>query len=342
MLPKAETHLHLEGAIRSNTLYELADLYHEPIPYGSAKELDDALQMKKGDDLGVFLKKVAIARFVFAHPEAIRRVAAETVEDAAKSNVKYMEIQLNPIKPGGLSPSRILEEANRGAREAGNKFGVKVYLIAAINRSYPVEQAWDVARAAAANFKHRGGVVALGLAADEANNPPEKFKEVFQWAKAQGLKVVIHAGEAAGPESIRGAIACGADAIDHGTRLQEDPELENELAEKKIPLRMCGTSNCALSVVPDMKAFPIKKYLNLGIPASLHRDDPEYFGGISLNDEYERVYREDEMTPEQMKEISMNGVRYSFAPETVRRELIKQFEAMADAALAFAGQEPAR
>jgi adenosine deaminase len=324
LLPKAETHYHLEGSIKPKTLFELAQKYQKPLPYSSVKEMKHDLQMKPGDHLHDFLRKVEIARFVFAHPEAIRRVAYEAVEDAAKSNVKYMEIELNPDKPDGLSPSRILKETVKGARLAGKKFGVKVYVIAALNRSYPLDRAWKVAKAAVSNFKHRGGVVALGLAADEAHYPPDRFKEIFTWAKNQGLKVVIHAGEAAGPESIRKALECGADALDHGTRLQQDPELEKEVAQKKIPLRMCPTSNCALSVIPNMKAFPIKRYITKGIPVSISRDDPAYFGGISLNHEYEKVFRENKLTPDELKEVALNGFRYSFAPLRVKQALVQK------------------
>lgn len=324
-LPKAELHIHLEGSVTPETIYHFAQKYDVKLPYKSPDEIRDAIQMKPGENLLDFLKKVSVARFLFAHAESIRSIAYQTVEEAARSQVRYMEIQVNPDKPGGLSPSRILKEVARGAREAGRKYGVKVYVIAQINRSYSLDHAWKVARAAVGNFKHRDGVIALGLASDEINYPATRFRDVLQWAKSQGLKIVVHAGEGRGPESIRQALECGADAIDHGTRLLEDPALERELAQRRMSLRLCPTSQVKLGVVPNLKSFPTKHYVTRQIPVTLSRDDPEFFGGISLNYEYLKAYKKSHLTYEEIKQVTLNGFLYSFAPPRVKKALIRQF-----------------
>ncbi|MBI2265196.1 MAG: adenosine deaminase [Armatimonadetes bacterium] len=324
LLPKAELHNHLEGAVRPSTVLEIAKRDGIPIPESTVEEVAKATSMQPGDDLLVFLQKIRTYAFVFDKKEDISRVTYETVEDAARQNVKYLELRFNPLKQKEkyVTVEEFIESALAGARKAEEDLGVKTRLIVSINRSYPVEAAWRVARAA---IKYEDeGVVGMDLAADEINYPPELFADVFKFARENGVHVTIHAGEAAGPESVRKAIElCGAERIGHGVRSQEDPSLEAILAERKIPLELCPTSNLQTGAVPSLGSYPLKHYLNLGIPVTLNTDDSQIFL-TTLNDEYAKMARSG-LSLSELLQVDAHGLNVAFLPESEKRELRPEF-----------------
>lgn len=256
-LPKAHLHLHLEGAMRPATLRELAGRHGIDVP--------------RFDGDGGFATFSALYRAAcrsLQTPDDLRRLVFEVVEDAAEAGAVWVEpaIYLGryaqaPPALGGEEGA--LEIAFDAAREAEKKTSVGVGILVSANRTQPPEEAVRLARLAA---RYAGrGVVAFGLADDESRFPPEPFAAAFAIASAAGLICAPHAGEMAGPESVRGALdGLGAQRIQHGVRAVEDPRLVERLAHDGVCLDVCPTSNVMLGVVPSLVAHPLADLLKAG------------------------------------------------------------------------------
>lgn len=323
-MPKAELHTHVEGAVRPQTILDIAEEYKLPLPAPTVEELKEKIGMRQGEDLLAFLKKFDHFRFVFDQPETLQRLAYECIEDNARENISYTELRINPRKNlAKVSIDQVLDSVLEGMDKAKKDLGVDGRLIASINRSYPVESAMDIARAAVAR-KDRG-IVGLDLAGDEVNHPAAKFKDVFDYAKENGLHITVHAGEARGPESILQAVqVCHAERIGHGVRLQEDPAAMQILKEKGTVLEMCPESNKLLNVTPDLKAYPLKTYLNYGIPVTLNTDDRHIFD-VNLAHEFTSLAVNTGLSLQELQKVAMNAVDAAFLPAEEKVELRNRF-----------------
>jgi len=153
--------------------------------------------------------------------------------------------------------------------------------------------------------------VAFGIGGDEAAGPVELFAEVFDFVRAAGLRLTVHAGEAVGPESVWGAVRLGADRIGHGVRAVDDPALLGHLRERNIPLEICITSNIATGVVSDLDRHPVRRIYDAGVPIVLGSDDPAMFH-TTLETEYELAARRFGFTEAELRKIAENGFRYAF------------------------------
>lgn len=313
-MPKTELHTHLEGAVRPDTILELARVYNADLGAATVEELKAKIQMRPGENLLDFLKKFDPFRFVFDHPESLRRVAYEMVEEEAREGVVYSEIRINPIKhEDQVSIDGVLDAVLEGMHQASQDCGIQSRLIVSLNRSYPLESAMRVARAAVAR-KDRG-VVGLDLAGDEVHHPASKFKEIFDYAQSEGLHITIHAGEAVGPDSIRQALeVCHAERIGHGVRLGEDPAVVQEVARRHATLEMCPSSNLLINAVKDLKSYPLMVYARQGIPVTLSTDDRHIFD-LTLTGEYMAMAEQCGLSLQDLEKISLNGIRSSFLPE---------------------------
>lgn len=324
-MPKVELHTHVEGAVRPETVLDIAGQYDLPLPASTVSALKEKIGMRPGEDLLAFLKKFDHFRFVFDRPETLSRLAYELVEDNAQEKVGYTELRINPLKNRDkVGIGEVLDATLSGMDRACLEHGVKARLIASINRSYPVESAMEVAQAAVAR-KDRG-IVGLDLAGDEVHHPASKFKEVFDYARANGLHVTIHAGEAMGPESIRQAIDdCGAERIGHGVRLGEDPALLRRVRDEGVVLEMCPTSNALLNVTPDLAAYPLQRYHHQGVKTTINTDDRHIFG-ITLSGEYTTLAEKTGMTLGELQQVAANGVEAAFLPPRDKAELRREFQ----------------
>jgi adenosine deaminase len=331
-MPKSELHTHLEGAVRPDTILELAGTYGVDLGAANVEELKRKIQMRPGENLLDFLKKFDPFRFVFDHPESLRRVAYEMVEEEAREGVVYSEIRINPVKrEDRVSIDGVLDAVLEGMHQASQDYGIESRLIVSLNRSYTLESAMRVARAAAAR-KDRG-VVAMDLAGDEVHHPAAKFKEVFDYAQSQGLHITIHAGEAMGPDSIRQALeVCHAERIGHGVRLGEDSAVAQEVARRGATLEMCPTSNLLINVVQDLKSYPLKKYVQQGIPVTVSTDDRHIFD-LTLTGEYMALAEQCGLSLQELEEVSLNGIRHSFLPERDKARLEARWRERMDACL---------
>lgn len=305
-LPKGHLHLHLEGAMRRSTLGELAERYGVAVPDISAFT-----------GFGEFLELYGLASDLLRSPDDLRRLVREIAEDTAADGGVWVEVHANPdLHPGLGSTSEVLDLTLEAAHDATAATGVGVGVILSADRTRPPAEAEALARLGA--DRSGDGVVGLGLANDEAGHPPEPYAEAFAIARGAGLISVPHAGELAGPVSVRGALdVLGARRLAHGVRAIEDPELVERLAAEQICLDVCPTSNLFLDVVPSLAAHPLVPLLDAGVPISLNADDPLLFGP-GLLDEYELVASGLDLDSKALATIAATSIRCSGAPDELK------------------------
>lgn len=320
-LPKAHLHVHLEGAMRPETLAELADRYGMPVP-----------QTRGYGSFTAFADLYAAACEVLATEEDLRRLVREVVEDAHAAGAAWVEPQLWPghhrtrLGPDGYVIDVVLDEGRAVAARLGMGFGLMV----TADRTRDVDDAVELAGVAAS--RAGAGVVSFGLANDEGPFPPEPFVDAFTIARDAGLISAPHAGELAGPASVTGALdALGARRIAHGVRVVEDPAVLARVVEEGVCLDVCPTSNVMLSVVPDLAAHPLPRLLAAGARCSINGDDPLLFGP-GLLEEYQLARDRLGLSDDQLATVARCSVEDSGAPP----ELVARARAGIDAWLASA------
>ena len=310
-LPKAHLHLHLEGAMRPSTLAELANRHEISLPptpgFGS---------------FAVLIDTYTAACQVLRCEDDLRRLVREIVEDAALAGAVWVEPSLGPANHRGRLGADhdvvalVLEEGHRAAQQQGIGFGLMI----AAARDRGVPEAVAAARLAA-DFAE-AGVVSFGLDADEAAFPPEPFGPAFDLAAEAGLICAPHAGEFAGPASVRAAIeVLHARRILHGVRAVEDPDLLREVAARGVCFDVCLTSNVKLGVVPTLEQHPLPALLAAGVACSLGADDPLLFGA-SLLDEYDHARTTLGLDDAQLAEIARASLRAGGVPRALRERAL--------------------
>jgi adenosine deaminase len=301
-LPKAELHLHLEGAIRPATARELAERYGRPMP-----------RTGRFADLSEFVVAYEQARDLIGSLDDLRRVAAEILTTARENGVVWTEVHLiPPTYAGRLGADEAVVEAVLDGLTTAAGPDAGAGLIIGVNRMLPLpaaERSLDLALA----YRDRG-VVGLGLAADEARFPASLFSEVFGRAAAAGLPAVPHAGEGAGAESVRACVEqLGARRINHGVRAVEDPAVVDLLLEHGVSLDVCPTSNVALRVVTSLAEHPLPRLLAAGVPVSLNTDCPLFLGATTVG-EYALASSAFGLGPEQLAAIARTSLVTSSCP----------------------------
>jgi len=321
--PVVELHRHLEGNVRTETVLDLARRHRLPLPADTVEGLRPHVQvLEPTADLVGFLARFALLQRVMADLDAVRRIVRENVEDAAAEGIDHVELRFSPAFMGevhGLDPRAVAEAVCDAAAEAREAVGTGVALIGIVSRQYGPDAGWREVEAAIA-CRDRG-VVALDLAGDEAGFPGELFVDHFRRARDAGLRVTVHAGEAAGPESVRQAIdGLGAERIGHGVRAVEDPALVDLLAERGIPLEVCPTSNVQTSTAPSYRAHPLPELLARGVAATLNTDDPS-ISAIDLPHEYRVARDEIGLGEEELATLQRNALAAAFLDDDERRAL---------------------
>jgi adenosine deaminase len=306
-LPKAHLHIHLEGGMRPDTLSELAGKYGMAVP-----------EIRGYGSFPVFAGMYLAACEVLQHPDDWRRLITETAEDGAAAGAVWIEPSVFlPRHRDRLGiEEEVLEMALDAATAASKTTGVATGIMVAADRTLDPAVAVEQAKLAA---RYAGkGVVAFGLANDEALFPPEPFAPAYAIAKEAGLLSTPHAGELAGPDSIRGALdTLGPDRIQHGVRAVEDPSLVKRLADSGVCLDVCPTSNVMLSVVPSIQEHPLPLLIESGVRCSINGDDPLLFGP-GLLEEYvlcREAFGFDDAT---LAAIARTSIEASGAPDDVK------------------------
>jgi adenosine deaminase len=327
--PLIDLHRHLDGNVRLETILDLGSQHNLPLPAGDVEGLRPHVQLTPSEGEGSVVPGVMafIARFrwmteVLVDYDACRRVAYENVEDARQEGIQYIELRFSPwfmAETHGLDPTGVVEAVADGAEAGARDFGVKVKLIGILSRTYGVEAAWKELEAL---LQHRERLAALDLAGDEANWPAERFVQHFRQARDAGWQITVHAGEAAGPDSIWQAIrGLGAARIGHGVAAIQDPALLDYMAEHQIGIESCLTSNVQTTTVPDYARHPIRLFLERGVLATLNTDNPG-ISAIDLAHEYEVAAPAAGLTPELVHRAQRNALAVAFLSAEEREDLL--------------------
>ena len=281
--PLIDLHRHLDGSVRLATILDLGRQHGIPLPADTLEELRPHVVITTPQPgLIEFLAKFRWMTGVLADYDACRRVARENVEDARGEGIRYIELRFSPLfmaDAHNLDPSRVTAAVIEGVREGEAATGVKANLIGILTRTYGPVRARRELRAL---LDHRKEITALDLAGDEGNWPAELFVEHFKEGREAGWQITVHAGEAAGAQSIVTAIdQLGATRIGHAVRAVEDPAVMDLLRERRIGIEANLTSNVQTSTVPDYASHPLKRFLEAGLLATINTDDPG-ISGIDL------------------------------------------------------------
>ncbi len=322
-LPKVDLHLHLDGSVRPQTMLELAQAHGIALPASTVEGLLPHVRVPRDcGSLARFLATFEVIYPVLRFPDAMARVARELCEDAARENILYFETRFAPVlqEAPGFPIEAVLESVLFGLDEGMAATGVKAQVILCGIRTLPPA---DTLRTVELAIRYRDrGVCGVDLAGDEAIAPIGPHAAAFALARKADLPITIHAGEAAGAESVREAVEVhGAKRIGHGTRAARDLKLLDDLAFRGVSIEVCLTSNAQTGAVRSVAEHPLPKFLDRGIPATLNTDDPAV-SGITLTHEYGVAMEALGFELPDLEGLGRNAARVAFlsAPERKRLE----------------------
>lgn len=322
--PLVELHRHLDGNVRIETVIDLARQHSLDLPAWTPEELRPHMQVvEPTPGVMAFIAKFELLRRVMVDYDAVRRIARDNLEDAVNEGIDYIELRFSPYfmaETHGLDPIGVAEAVCDALEEARGALPLQAKLIGIISRTYGPEIGWTELEAA---IRHRDrGIVALDLAGDEANFPGELFVAHFRKAQEAGLHTIAHAGEAAGAESVRQAVlGLGAERLGHAVHAIDDPATMDLLAERRIAVESCPTSNVQTSTVHSYQAHPLPAFLKRGLLVTLNTDDPS-ISGINLAHEYRVARQEMGLTEADLRRLQENAVEAAFLTPEERAELL--------------------
>ncbi|MBV9324833.1 MAG: adenosine deaminase [Chloroflexi bacterium] len=331
--PKAELHLHLEGAIRPTTILTLARRNGVQLPSSTVEELRDWFHFRDFAHFGEVYS--AISRCLRTADD-YELIAFELAEELARQNARYAEVGFLPAFHArmGVSEATYLGGLSRARERAQRELGVEMAWIFDLGRAWKGGETetrrWATYAVDVAIDARSEGVVALGLGGSEVGHPPEQFGALFDRGRAAGLHSAPHAGELVGPASIRGALdALGAERIAHGVRAIEDHALLAELAARQVALDVCPTSNVCLGVYSSLAQHPLPRLHAAGAVLTISTDDPALFG-TTLNGEVALLADPFALGVGAIDDILLNGVRHSFLPARAKQRLEATYRAELD------------
>ena len=319
MLPKAELQVHLEGTAPPELVQRIAARNGVEIPDGILGE-DGRFQY---DDFLDFLRTYDLAASVIRTGEDYRDITREYLMSCAGEGAVYVELTASPdhARLVGLSDEEHLDGIARGIDDARAGSGIEGRILISCVRNFGVDPALRVARYAAE--RPHPYVVGFSMAGDEENYPPGAYAEAFRIAAEAGLGCTVHAGEWAGPESVREGLQLPVSRIGHGVRSIEDPALVDELAERGTVLEVCPTSNVVLGIYPSYEEHPLPRLLEAGVRVTLGSDDPPYFGA-SIGGEYALCRDLLGLDDEALRGITRTAIEAAFCDEQLKQGLTQK------------------
>jgi adenosine deaminase len=316
VIPKAELHVHLEGTAPPALIRRLAERNGMPVPEGVFKN-DDEFEWS---DFLHFLRTYDLAASVIRTQQDYRDVTFEYLASCAAEGAIYVEVIASPDHAAavGLSDADHYAGIAQGIDDARAEHGIEARIVIAAIRNLGVEAAEAIAR------RHADGrhpyVVGFNLVGDEAAWPAGLFARAYEIASGSGLGCTVHAGEHAGAESVRAALALPITRMSHGVRAIEDPALVAELADRGIVLEVCPSSNVSLGLFPSYEDHPLGALREAGVRVTLGSDDPPYFG-CSIGSEYAVAHERIGIDEEQLRDVTRIAVEASFAEDAVKEAL---------------------
>ncbi|WP_433369296.1 adenosine deaminase [Streptosporangium sp. CA-115845] len=316
LLPKAHLHVHLESTVRPGTVRELGGPPEPEGPFASFR---------------AFADQRAKVRESLRTPEHFRRIAVEFCEDEAAQGTRYAEVTFTAASHGERvgAPEMPLEAVLDGLAEGCARFGIRSRVLLDHSRRRPVERLWRTYELAVRYDE----VIGIGLAGDESH-PLTPFAEVLDAAREAGLHLVHHAGETAGPASIREALDVGhAERLGHGIRVLDDDALVARVRESGIPLEVCPTSNVLLGLVASLAEHPLPRLRAAGLAVTVNTD-----GETTLADEYARLREVHGYGDDVMAELARASIEASFAPRELKAALLPEVDAWLTTASPLGGE----
>lgn len=324
-LPLIDLHRHLDGSVRLETILELGRLHNLPLPAEDVDGLRQFVQITVPQP-GVmeFIAKMHWMTAILVDYDACRRIAHENVLDAKEEGIDYVELRFSPwfmAQPHRLDPRGVVEAVVDGVAAGSRAAGIPANLIGILSRTFGPEAAWIELEAL---LSQREALSGLDLAGDELKFPGELFTKHLQRGRDAGWGITIHAGEAAGPESVWQAVRqLGAQRIGHGVHAIEDPALIDYLAQQRTGIEANLTSNVQTSTVPDYPSHPLRIFLERGLLATINTDDPGV-SAITLPYEYEFAAPAAGLTPEQIRQAQRNALEVAFIPAEEKLKLLER------------------
>ncbi len=322
-LPKTDLHLHLDGSLRIQTIFDLATEQGVKLPADNEAGLKKIVCCDENtESLEEYLKGFGVTLSVLQTEDALERVAYELAEDCSKENIRYIEVRYSPIlhTQKGLKLTEISSAVLDGLHRAEKDFNILTGVIICGIRNMDPVTSLRLAELAIA-FKNKG-VIGFDLAGGECGFPAKDHKEAFDLALRNNLNITVHAGEAYGPESIHQALHyCSTHRIGHGTRLVEDGELLNYVNDHRIPLEVCFKSNLHTKAVASLVEHPLDFYLDYGLRVTLNTDN-RLISDTTLTDEYMLIIELLNLDYADVKNIVINGFKSAFIPYNKRVKLI--------------------
>ena len=317
-LPKAELHLHIEGTLEPEMLFQIAKRNRIDIPYETIQSLRDAY---KFDCLQDFLDIYYQGANVLITEQDFYDLTYSYLSKCADQNVRHTEIMFDPQThtERGISFETVINGISKAQKDAETNLNVSSLLIMSYLRHLSEEAAFETL---SQSLPYKDLIVAVGLDSSEKGNPPSKFKEVFKASVTAGYIPLAHAGEEGDASYIWEALdILKIHRIDHGNNALQDPLLVQEIIDRDIALTLCPLSNTALQVVSDLSKHPLKKMIQLGLKVTVNSDDPVYFGG-QVNTNYSAVQIALHLSKKELYELAKNSFEYALiAPEQKKKYL---------------------
>ena len=321
-LPKAELHLHIEGSFEPELMFEIAKRNRIKISYHTVEEVHAAY---KFNNLQEFLDIYYAGANVLITEQDFFDLTWAYLSKVHSQNVKHVEIFFDPQThtERGIDFQTVLLGIYKALAQGEKKLGISFRLIMSYLRHLSEESAFETLYQ---SLPFKDLIDGIGLDSSEVGNPPEKFKKVFNASAEEGYKLCAHAGEEGPAEYIWGALdLLKVDRIDHGNRCLEDDKLVERLVKEQMPLTLCPLSNLELKVIQDLKDYPLKKMMDLGLLVTLHSDDPAYFGGY-LNENFIETAKAIDLSKEEIATLMKNGFEASWLTTEEKEKWIKEID----------------
>ncbi|TFZ05143.1 adenosine deaminase [Ramlibacter henchirensis] len=315
-MPKAELHIHIEGSLEPELIFEMARRNGVAIPYASVEELRRAYAFT---NLQSFLDIYYAGASVLITERDFFDMAWAYLEKARGDNVVRAEIFFDPQThtARGVEMETVINGLHRACEKAQTDLGVSASLILCFLRHLSEEEAFETLEQA---LPWRDKFIGVGLDSSEVGHPPEKFARVFARCRELGLHLVAHAGEEGPPAYVWTALdLLKVERVDHGVQSSKDPQLMRRLAQDRIPLTVCPLSNLKLCVFPKLQDHNLRQLLDAGLMATVNSDDPAYFGGY-VNDNFLQTFEATGLSAQQAWQLANNSFEASFIPAQEKRK----------------------
>ncbi|HRW75997.1 MAG: adenosine deaminase [Lewinellaceae bacterium] len=326
-LPKAELHVHIEGTFEPEWMFRIAERNGIALDFPDVETLKRAYRF---NNLQEFLDIYYIGANVLITEEDFYDLTMAYLRKCHEQTVVHAEIFFDPQThtDRGVAFDTVIRGIRRALEEGERRLGITTRLIMCFLRHLTEESAMETLAQAR---PYREWIIGVGLDSSELGHPPSKFQRVFDLARQEGYALMAHAGEEGPASYIREALdLLHVSRIDHGNRCLDDPALVEELVARQIPLTLCPLSNLELKVIRDLSDHPVKIMLDRGLLATIHSDDPAYFGGY-MNENYLQTALAVGLDREVLRRLAVNSFKASFLADDLREEWIRRVDQYCEA-----------